>query len=96
MRDLDSSPLGGGTRTRARTVVHAEHTWVVRARTDKPFKDVKDELLSAFEREYIAAALERNDMNVSATSRQTGLSRKHVRHLMRKHRLQTERRFIEE
>jgi len=69
---------------------------VLRARIDLPFKDVKDELLSIFEREYVVAALHRHGMNLSAASRETGLSRKHLRHLMHKHRLCTERRFVDD
>ncbi len=80
----------------SRGVTATEHERVLRARIDLPFKDVKDELLSIFEREYIIAALERHDMNMSAASRETGLSRKHLRHLMRKHRLGTARRFIDD
>lgn len=79
-----------------RGVTETERERVLRARIDMPFKDVKEELLRIFEREYVVAALERHDMNLSAASRETGLSRKHLRHLMRKHRLGTERRFIDE
>ncbi len=95
MHDLDSS-APGDRRVCARAITNTEREWVVRARTDRPFKDVKDELLADFERVYVVAALERNNMNVSAASRETGLSRKHLRHLMRKHHLATARRFVVE
>jgi DNA-binding NtrC family response regulator len=77
-------------------VTETAHERVLRARIDLPFKDVKDELLGIFEREYVIAALERHDMNLSAASRETGLSRKHLRHLMRKHHLGTARRLIDD
>jgi len=62
-----------------------------RIRTDIPFKDAKRELVEPFEREYVAALLTRFHSNLSAASRASGLSRKHLRHLMRKYGIGTER-----
>lgn len=63
----------------------------LRFRTDIPFKQAKEELVDPFEREYIIAQLERHSLNISAASRASGLSRKHLRHLMHKHGIGTER-----
>ena len=52
-----------------------------------PFKDVKREILDEFERRYLLNLLERHDCNLSAAERASGLSRRHLRALIRKHGL---------
>ena len=47
----------------------------------------KDAAVIAFEREYLRAALARNGANLSKTSRDVGLTRHHLRKLLRRHRL---------
>lgn len=71
----------------------AEPTFV--AQMDLPFKQAKQRLLDRFERTYLVAQLEAHHMNVSATSRSIGMSRKHLRELMEKHGLALERRLTE-
>jgi DNA-binding NtrC family response regulator len=63
----------------------------LRYRTDLPFKVAKRELVEPFERTYVVELLGRYGLNLSAASRASGLSRKHLRHLMRKYGLATER-----
>ena len=52
---------------------------------DRPFHELKQYLLDELERAYIARCLEQSAMNLSAASRASGLSRKHIRTLMSKH-----------
>jgi two-component system, NtrC family, nitrogen regulation response regulator GlnG len=55
--------------------------------TDLPFKEVKRQVVEAFEREYIEALLQRHHMNLSAASREAQLDRKHMRELVHKYGL---------
>ncbi len=50
-----------------------------------PFKDAKEEWVSAFERDYIAALLERNENNISHAAREAEIDRKYFRKLMKKY-----------
>lgn len=49
------------------------------------FKDAKREVVDEFERRYLDHLIERHAGNLSAAERASGLSRKHLRELMRKH-----------
>jgi DNA-binding NtrC family response regulator len=54
-------------------------------RLDRPFHELKEFLLAEFERAYVTRCLNESLMNVSMASRQSGLSRKHLRTLMAKY-----------
>jgi len=54
-------------------------------RLDQPFHELKEYLVSEFERAYLVRCLELSAMNVSMASRCSGLSRKHIRTLMMKY-----------
>jgi len=54
-------------------------------RLDRPFHELKEYLLAEFERAYLLRCLSESEMNVSLASRQSGLSRKHLRTLMAKY-----------
>jgi len=54
-------------------------------RLDRPFHELKEFLLAEFERAYVTRCLNESEMNVSMASRQSGLSRKHLRTLMYKY-----------
>lgn len=54
-------------------------------RLDRPFHELKEFLLAEFERAYVTRCLNESEMNVSMASRQSGLSRKHLRTLMSKY-----------
>ncbi len=54
-------------------------------RLDRPFHELKEFLLGEFERAYLVRVLTESEMNVSLASRQSGLSRKHLRTLMAKY-----------
>ena len=59
-------------------------------RLDRPFHELKEYLLSEFERAYLTRVLSEAEMNVSLASRQSGLSRKHLRTLMAKYGMRRE------
>ncbi|MEE2827740.1 MAG: sigma 54-interacting transcriptional regulator [Myxococcota bacterium] len=56
-----------------------------------PYKEAKDLALNSFEQQYLKAALARNGANLSRTARDVGLTRHHLRKLLRGHRLIAER-----
>ncbi len=55
------------------------------ADADRPFKDAKDQLIEAFERQYLIDLLERHEGNVSKAARQARMDRKSITRLMKKH-----------
>jgi len=56
---------------------------------DRPFKEVKGELIGEFERQYIQDALRRHGGNVSQAARAAGIERAYMQRLIRKHDLKT-------
>jgi DNA-binding NtrC family response regulator len=56
-------------------------------RTDLPYAEAKQAVLHEFERRYLRDVLARCEGNISATARATGLDRKHLRTLLRRHGL---------
>jgi DNA-binding NtrC family response regulator len=60
---------------------------VLPVRTDLAYSQAKQAVLHVFERRYLADVLARCQGNISETARQTGLDRKHLRTLLRKHDL---------
>ncbi len=52
-----------------------------------PFKDVKDDLVRAFEREYLTRLLAKTRGNIAKAARDAGLDRKHLYSLLHKHGL---------
>ena len=56
-------------------------------RSDLPYAEAKAAVLHDFERRYLADVIAREDGNLSAASRSSGLDRKHLRTLARKHGL---------
>ena len=63
--------------------LHSEETLTVR--TDIPYSDAKAVLLNAFEFHYLRDVFNRCDGNISAAARESGLDRKHLRSLLRRH-----------
>jgi DNA-binding NtrC family response regulator len=54
-------------------------------RSDLPFSDAKQAILEVFEARYLRDLWERCEGNLSAIARESGLDRKHLRSLLRKH-----------
>ncbi|NOY25623.1 MAG: sigma 54-dependent Fis family transcriptional regulator [Oligoflexia bacterium] len=52
---------------------------------ERPFKDAKDQIIEAFEREYLLDLLERHQGNVSKAARAADMDRKSITRLMKKH-----------
>jgi two-component system, NtrC family, nitrogen regulation response regulator GlnG len=61
-----------------------------RVRADRPFKEAKDDLVGAFERDYVADLLAQNAGNISKAARQAGIDRVHLYRLVKKHGIQTQ------
>jgi two-component system nitrogen regulation response regulator GlnG len=55
--------------------------------SELPFKAAKEHLVTAFERDYLAALLERVDGNVSMAARESGIGRVYLHRLLKKHGL---------
>ncbi|MBC7794018.1 MAG: sigma 54-dependent Fis family transcriptional regulator [Clostridia bacterium] len=58
------------------------------ANYDRPFKDAKDALVSAFEREYLSRLLSRTGNNIARAAREASIDRKYLYTLLAKHGLQ--------
>ncbi len=54
---------------------------------DRPFKDVKNDLISEFEKRYIRDLLARNGNNVSKSAREAGIERAYLQRLIRKYEI---------
>ncbi|MCP3138637.1 sigma 54-interacting transcriptional regulator [Pyxidicoccus xibeiensis] len=55
--------------------------------SDAPFKEARERLLQAFERDYVCALLERHGNNVSAAARAAGIDRAYLHRLINRHGL---------
>ena len=51
------------------------------------FKDAKQEILDEFERAYLSALMERNKGNITRSAQEAGLTRYHLRELLKRHHL---------
>jgi DNA-binding NtrC family response regulator len=54
---------------------------------DVPFKEAKERLVNAFERDYLADLMQRCDQNVSLAAREAGIARVYLHRLLQKHGL---------
>ena len=77
--DEDTDPQEGAIGSRIAPVA-ADHSGM-------SFKDAKEKVLDAFEREYLRNLLDRHDGNLSAAAREAGIVRHHLLTLARKHGL---------
>jgi transcriptional regulator with GAF, ATPase, and Fis domain len=50
-----------------------------------PFKDAKDKIIDAFERQYLVDLIERHDGNISRAARAADMDRKSISRLLKKH-----------
>lgn len=77
--------LGTAPAEAERMEIVEEPTLGLSVRLDRPFHELKEYLVAEFERAYLTRCLEGSSMNISMASRQSGLSRKHIRTLMSKY-----------
>lgn len=56
---------------------------------DMPFKDAKQHVVEAFEKEYLVELLKRHGHNLSKASREAKIDRKHLRNLLKKYDIPT-------
>jgi DNA-binding NtrC family response regulator len=54
---------------------------------DLPFKEAKERLVGAFERDYLADLMSRCENNVSLAAREAGIARVYLHRLLQKHGL---------
>ncbi len=55
------------------------------AMAELPFKDAKDQIIEAFERQYLVDLIERHDGNISRAARAADMDRKSISRLLKKH-----------
>jgi DNA-binding NtrC family response regulator len=55
------------------------------------FKDAKQTVVDAFETAYLKALLERNEDNITRSAQEAGLTRYHLRELLKRHGLAPQR-----
>ncbi|MBN1334642.1 MAG: sigma 54-dependent Fis family transcriptional regulator [Deltaproteobacteria bacterium] len=55
---------------------------------DRPFKDAKEQMIEAFERQYLVDLLARHRGNVSRAARAAAMDRKSIARLMKKHHIE--------
>lgn len=72
----------------AETTSSIEPEWTVTPSSlTQPFKQAKRDVVRAFEFEYLAALIARNQGNISRSAREAGLTRYHLRELLKRHQL---------
>ena len=74
--------------------ITADHPVATTTRTDLPFKVAKNQVVEAFERDYVEALVSRHRMNLSAAARDAQIDRKHLRELMHKYGLEPKHRVV--
>ena len=84
---IDALPEGLRAASADRTPAEGAATALSMPQVDSelPFKDAKDQLIEAFEREYLLDLLDRSDGNVSRAARVAHMDRKSITRLMKKH-----------
>ncbi|MBI3179349.1 MAG: sigma 54-dependent Fis family transcriptional regulator [Deltaproteobacteria bacterium] len=79
--------VGQGKRPDDGGLPVAEDTGSLPAVFSLPFKDAKEQLVAAFEKEYLTRLLARSDNNIARAAREAGIDRKHLYTLPGKHGL---------
>lgn len=84
------APAPSQSMLSAQGVVTVSATMLNRNSEVLPFKDVKEEIISAFERQYLETLLEKTGMNISRAARRAGIDRRHFYRLLNKHDISTD------
>ncbi|MFT4975965.1 MAG: transcriptional regulator with GAF, ATPase, and Fis domain, partial [Myxococcota bacterium] len=79
LRSQEAAPSAPSTPSPTTTPLHTDPSL--------PFKDAKDQLIEAFERQYLVDLLEHHSGNVSRAARIAQMDRKTITRLMKKHQL---------
>ena len=80
LSELPEALRGGGKGAAGKSKVTMPTT-----PSDLPFKDAKDQLIQAFERQYLIDLIERHGGNVSRAARAADMDRKSITRLLKKH-----------
>jgi DNA-binding NtrC family response regulator len=83
----DIPELSGEALLREYTVPAGGGGEVLSVSYDGPFKDLKDDLIRSFEREYLTRLLSNARGNIAKAAREAGLDRKHLYSLLHKYGL---------
>jgi DNA-binding NtrC family response regulator len=83
----DIPELSGETLLREYTMPAGGNGETLQVRYDGPFKDLKDDLIRSFEREYLTRLLSASRGNIAKAAREAGLDRKHLYSLLHKYGL---------
>ena len=86
-RAIAMSPNANSFKELRITVSPLSGEQTLSVRTDLAFTEAKQRLLQTFELRYLSDVFARCEGNISAASRESGLDRKHLRTLLRKHAL---------
>ncbi len=84
---IDALPESLRAASASRRITDPAATVLPSAGAAMPFKDAKDQLIDAFEREYLLDLLERHSGNVSRAARAAHMDRKSITRLMKKHEI---------
>ncbi|MFH0900654.1 MAG: helix-turn-helix domain-containing protein [Pseudomonadota bacterium] len=82
-----NADVGAGVDADAGGNGNAAPTTSRRATAGLEFKEIKRRWVASFEREYLHALMGRHRGNVSQAAREAGLTRYHLRELLRRHRV---------
>jgi DNA-binding NtrC family response regulator len=82
--DLSQRDSNSAAPTAAATEVSST---MLTANYDVPFKEAKEKLVAAFEKEYLSRLLERTERNIAKAAREAAIDRKHLYTLLAKHGL---------
>lgn len=77
-------PIPGGSTTAATRVPSLP---TAESSSGLPLKEAKDQLIEAFEKQYLMDLIERHDGNVSRAARTAGMDRKSITRLLKKHQI---------
>ena len=80
----DALRAGGGNASQKLSTKDAA---VTHGASQLPFKDAKEQLIQAFERQYLVDLIERHDGNVSKAARAAHMDRKSITRLLKKHEI---------
>jgi transcriptional regulator with GAF, ATPase, and Fis domain len=79
--------IGDRTQKETKSALSAKDAALTPEASRLPFKDAKDQLIQAFERQYLVDLIERHGGNVSKAARAAHMDRKSITRLLKKHEI---------